>query len=140
MVLSKKIEVRISAISGRGLYAREPITKGETVSLCYRCAHAGRVPRFGITRLRSLELRAVSRAVGRCRATRRHKSVTRLTTYLLARLSVLAVLAAQLWVPDPDEKERYWFTIDQIKTWSEEEQKHFMNGAYLVAPNTYAGV
>lgn len=37
----------------------------------------------------------------------------------------------QIWVPDPDEKERYWHTMDEIKTWSEEEQKHFMNNAYL---------
>jgi len=33
MVLNSKIEVRVSAISGRGLYAKERITKGETVSL-----------------------------------------------------------------------------------------------------------
>ncbi len=45
----------------------------------------------------------------------------------------------QLWIPDPDEKERYWFHIDVIKTWSPEEQAHFMNGAYLVADKTYAG-
>lgn len=43
----------------------------------------------------------------------------------------IAFVMLQLWVPDPDEKERYWHTMDEIKTWSEEEQKHFMNNAYL---------
>ncbi len=43
MVLSPKIEVRVSAISGRGLYATEAISKGETVraSPRARCSRAG---------------------------------------------------------------------------------------------------
>lgn len=45
-----------------------------------------------------------------------------------------------IWTPDEDEQSRYWFTMDQIKTWPEDEQKHFFNNAYLVAPNTYSGV
>ena len=45
----------------------------------------------------------------------------------------------RVWGPDPDEAARYYHTMEQIKTWSEEEQKHFMNNAYLVAPGTYSG-
>jgi hypothetical protein len=29
--------------------------------------------------------------------------------------------------------------MEQIKAWPEEEQKHFMNNAYLVKPGTYSG-
>lgn len=46
MVLSPKIEVRTSAIAGRGLYAKEHIAKGETVGAnqvvaCHCCLDIG---------------------------------------------------------------------------------------------------
>lgn len=44
-----------------------------------------------------------------------------------------------IWTPDADEATKYYHTMAQIKSWSEEEQKHFMNNAYLVAPGTYSG-
>lgn len=42
----------------------------------------------------------------------------------------LALPVQHLWWPDPDEQERYWKHIDVIRTWPEEEQKHFMNGGW----------
>ncbi len=42
-------------------------------------------------------------------------------------------------MPDADEATRYYHSMEQIKSWSAEEQKHFMNNAYLVGPNTYSG-
>lgn len=55
--------------------------------------------------------------------------------YAVARIAK----GEEIWRPDADEAEKYYHTMAEIKSWSEEEQKHFMNNAYLVGPDTYSG-
>lgn len=75
MVMSKKIVVRESAISGKGLYCIELIKAGEMV-----------------------------------------------------------------WEAEKGDEEKYYRTKEQIAKWSEEEQKQFMNFAYMVKPGLWSGV
>lgn len=44
-----------------------------------------------------------------------------------------------IWEAEANEKD-FYFTLEQIRTWSEEDQRFFMNVAYQVAPGVYCGV
>lgn len=127
MVLSTKCEVRESKIAGHGLYARERISKGETVRPRKSAAGAAWPPPRRILLGRPWRLPSRRRRL-------------RLASLAARPRSFLSALPpAQIWVPDADEATRYYHSMEQIKSWSAEEQKHFMNNAYLVGPNTYSG-
>jgi hypothetical protein len=100
MVLTKKVEVRASAIAGSGLYAVERIAKGEEYVKPPAAQH---------------------RAAAATGAPARH-----------AAAAARAPALRRIWRPDEDEQTKYYRSMTEIKTWSEEEQKHFMNNAYLV--------
>jgi hypothetical protein len=45
---------------------------------------------------------------------------------------------SQVWAAEPDEKEKYWFTMEQINKFPEEERKRFFNFAYEVAEGVWS--
>jgi hypothetical protein len=147
MVLSKKIEVRVSAISGRGLYAKERITKGETVSLYFeesrsRKSLCVRAKLTLIPMMRAIDVTAHIVSAGlwipRFGSLDTKRDYSTPWPPFHSRVFATCNNHFQLWEAEPDES-KWFYTMEQIKAWPEEEQKHFMNNAYLVKPGTYSG-
>ncbi len=44
----------------------------------------------------------------------------------------------QVWAAEPDEKEKYWFTMEQINKFPEADRKRFFNFAYEVAEGVWS--